>query len=169
MQFLKNPPPTLQNLPSSMESHAKGYIEWWWQERLRLGLAPIHPEYHLAIEGGSQRKQGKKKKKKKRKKISKVEQVEVGSGNPGLNRIIPPPPNPHLRGREGTAGGGACARACAGAVRSQRVGRLGLAAWLRERAPGGTHLDHPRREDASPAVGTGRRPGLGPAAFSTFI
>lgn len=82
----------------------------------------------------------------------------MGSGNPGLNRIIPPPPNPHLCGREGTAGGGACARACAGAVRSQRVGRLGLAAWLRQRAPAGTHLDLPKREDAFPSSRDGQTP-----------
>lgn len=93
----------------------------------------------------------------------------MGSGNPGLNRTIPPPPNPHLRGREGTAGG-ACARAraCAGAARRQRVGRLGLAAGLRERAPARTDLDLAKREDAPPAVGTGRHPGLCAAAFSAF-
>jgi hypothetical protein len=66
-----------------MESHAKGYIEWWWQERLRLGLAPIHPEYHLAIEGGSQRKQGKKKKKKKKRKLVRLSKLKWVRGTQG--------------------------------------------------------------------------------------
>lgn len=83
-------------------------------ERLRLGLAPIHTEYKPLCR---RRRKPEEEGKEKKRKISKVEQIKVGSGNPGLNRIIPPPPNPHLRGREGTAGGGgACARAraCAG-------------------------------------------------------
>lgn len=48
------------------------------------------------------------------------------------------------------------------------MGRLGLAAGLRERAPARTDLDLAKREDAPPAVGTGRHPGLCAAAFSAF-
>lgn len=142
------------------------------RERIRLGVAPVGPEYKSDF-GIGERSKPENGRKEKGERISKtqIERIKESSGNPGLNRTTPPSPT-SAGGKERRAAAAARAPAQAPGQGGTARGAVGVGGRLRGREPGQTDRDLPEKEGGQgtclPPGGRGGSAGVRAATTPLF-